>query len=75
MTHKWVLNGKGIYKIRLASSDKVGGKSGGFRIITYSLAEEGENFRVLLITIYDKSEQQNILKDLLIKLIDKILNS
>ncbi len=32
--------GKGIYKIRISTSDKTSGKSGGFRLITYTIEEK-----------------------------------
>ena len=53
-----------IYKIRLAVKSKGKGKSGGMRIITYvidlELKEESENTIIYLLTIYDKSESENI---------------
>ena len=45
------------YKIRLAIKSKGKGKSGGARIITYSITEDRE---IYLLTIYDKSEMENI---------------
>ncbi|MES2428436.1 MAG: type II toxin-antitoxin system RelE/ParE family toxin [Bacteroidota bacterium] len=57
------------YKIRLSISSKGKGKSGGARVITYALIKEQT---VFLLTIYDKSEKENIndkeLKDLLSQL-------
>ncbi|MDZ7936524.1 MAG: hypothetical protein U5M51_16495 [Emticicia sp.] len=50
--------GKNCYKIRLKISSKNTGKSGGARIITY-VHVEGET--VTLLSIYDKSEQGDIL--------------
>lgn len=49
--------GNSCYKIRLSIASKNKGKSGGARVITYALIE---NNTVFLITIYDKSEQENI---------------
>lgn len=49
--------GNSCYKIRLSIASKNKGKSGGARVITYVLIE---NNTVFLITIYDKSEQENI---------------
>ena len=49
--------GSNAFKIRLAISSKNKGKSGGARIITYFITEENE---VFLLSIYDKSEQENI---------------
>jgi hypothetical protein len=49
--------GKGCYKIRLAISIKGKGKSGGARIITcVKVTPEA----VVLLTIYDKSEKEDI---------------
>ena len=47
--------GAGLYKIRLGSASKGGGKSGGFRIITYYVEQTAEGEVVYLVTIYDKS--------------------
>jgi hypothetical protein len=49
-----------IYKIRLADESKGKGKSGGFRIITYLVKEDSSSFEILLLTIYDKSEDATI---------------
>ena len=49
--------GKNCYKIRLAISAKGKGKSGGARVITYvAVIKE----TIVLISIYDKSEQSAI---------------
>lgn len=49
--------GNGCYKVRLAIESKGKGKSGGARVITH-VHVEGEN--IFLLTIYDKSEKENI---------------
>ena len=49
--------GNNCYKIRLSIASKGKGKSGGARVITY--VRVVQNF-VYLLTIYDKSEQENI---------------
>lgn len=49
--------GDGVYKIRLAIKSKGKGKSGGARVITYVVTEDGE---VYLLTIYDKSEFDSV---------------
>lgn len=55
--------GNNCYKIRLAIASKGKGKSGGARIITYLQVSVTI---VYLLSIYDKSEQENISdKDLL----------
>lgn len=49
--------GDDCYKIRLAIASKNKGKSGGSRVITYVVVED---IAIYLLTIYDKSEQDNI---------------
>lgn len=49
--------GNNCYKIRLAIASKGKGKSGGARIITHVYITEKI---VFLLSIYDKSEQENI---------------
>lgn len=66
-----------VYKIRLAIKSKGKGKSGGARVITYlelDLKIEEETTNIFLLTIYDKSDMENISKneiDDLIKGINK----
>lgn len=52
--------GGGLYKIRLGSASKGGGKSGGFRVITYYVEATADGEIVYLVTIYDKSEEASI---------------
>jgi len=61
--------GAGLYKIRLGSASKGGGKSGGFRVITYYVEQTAEGEIVYLVTIYDKSEEASIAKEDLLKLL------
>lgn len=49
--------GNGCYKIRLAIASKGKGKSGGARVITCLKVTEKA---VYLLTMYDKSEKENI---------------
>lgn len=49
--------GGNLRKIRLAIRSKAKGKSGGARVITYVYLEGN---RVHLLTVYDKSERENI---------------
>ena len=51
--------GNGLRKVRLAISSKNKGKSGGARVITYTLLLEQEG-KLVLLTIYDKSERETI---------------
>lgn len=58
-----ILIGKDTYKIRLAVKSKGKGKSGGMRVITYvevTVVENKEESDVYLLSIYDKSEYENI---------------
>ena len=53
--------GNGVRKVRLGVEAKGGGKSGGMRVITYSLNRiDDENIEVTLLYIYDKSEMENV---------------
>jgi mRNA-degrading endonuclease RelE of RelBE toxin-antitoxin system len=49
--------GNNCYKIRIAVESKGKGKSGGARVITYLYVETET---VYLLTIYDKSEKENL---------------
>lgn len=64
--------GGNLYKIRLASNSKSGGKSGGFRVITYAIEQTIHGTIVYLVTIYDKSEENSIPKKILQKLVKDI---
>ena len=52
--------GQGCYKIRLAITSKNKGKSGGARVITHVRVVQDT---VFLLSIYDKSEQEDIADD------------
>ena len=61
--------GKNCFKIRIAIASKGKGKSGGARIITNFVIKEKTIF---LITIYDKSDKENITDKELIELLNAI---
>ncbi|MDR3286370.1 MAG: type II toxin-antitoxin system RelE/ParE family toxin [Prevotellaceae bacterium] len=63
--------GNNIFKIRLSIASKRKGKSGGARIITYVLVS---NETVYLLSIYDKSDQDDISDKKLQELIAKLYN-
>ena len=63
--------GDDLYKIRLAVKSKNKGKSGGFRIITYLLTNDNKSFNINLLTLYDKSEVEDIAKEELLKIVKK----
>ena len=50
----------GIRKIRLAISSKGKGKSGGARVITYTVLTSVEDGNVFLMNIYDKSDFSSV---------------
>lgn len=50
----------GIRKIRMSISSKGRGKSGGARIITYTILATEEAGKVYLIDIYDKSDYSTV---------------
>ena len=58
--------GNNCYKVRVANSSVPTGKSGGFRVITLFKVEKE---KIILLTIYSKSEKESIsddeLKDIL----------
>ena len=66
-----VLITENTYKIRLASTDKNSGKSGGFRIITYLIEEKEDGIEINLMLIYDKSEESAVTKTEILKIMKK----
>jgi hypothetical protein len=60
--------GRQCYKIRLAIKSKGQGKSGGARVITCVVAVKES---VVLLTIYDKSEKEDISEVVLKKLLEE----
>lgn len=53
--------GNNTYKVRMAIASKGNGKSGGARVITYAVtALTPDEYRVTLLTIYDKSEMESV---------------
>ncbi|WP_369818103.1 type II toxin-antitoxin system RelE/ParE family toxin [Pedobacter sp. R20-19] len=61
--------GKNCFKIRIAITSKGKGKSGGARVITNFIITEST---VYLLSIYDKSEQDNISDKELLELLKEI---
>jgi hypothetical protein len=49
--------GNNVYKIRIAITSKGKGKSGGARVISFVYVQ---NEQIFLLSIYDKSEKENI---------------
>ena len=63
--------GKGVRKVRMAIEAKGKGKSGGARVITYNLEQDGDTIIIDLLTIYDKGEISNISDNFIKYLLDK----
>ena len=61
--------GNNTFKIRVKNTDLNKGKSAGYRVITYCINELQE---ISLVTIYSKSDKENILDLELIELIKQI---
>ncbi len=61
--------GNGCYKIRVAIQSKGKGKSGGSRVITHVIAIKED---VYLLTVYDKSDKEDISDKELQKLLKEI---
>lgn len=65
--------GKHTYKNRMAITSKGKGKSGGARVITYNIQQQSEDEVVItLMTIYDKSEIDNVSDAYLRSLVQQI---
>jgi len=67
--------GNDTYKIRLAVKSKGKGKSGGLRVITHlevNLHIDEESQNIYLLSIYDKTDTESILKKEIIRIISKI---
>lgn len=64
--------GRNAYKIRIAVKSKGKGKRAGIRVITYLEVDIfiAELSKIFLLTIYDKSETEQITKDELTRLIN-----
>ena len=65
--------GHHTYKARMAIASKGKGKRGGARVITYNLVQESESeVLVILMSIYDKNEINNVSDSYLRSLIQEI---
>lgn len=65
----------GIRKIRMAISSKGRGKSGGARIITYTVFVAENQGRVYLMNIYDKSDFSTVELSIIKQLIEELRNN
>ena len=65
--------GRHTYKNRMAITSKGKGKSGGARVITYNLQKKNDDeVLITLMTIYDKSDIENISDAYLRSLISEV---
>ena len=53
-------SGHNTYKYRMSIASKGKGKSGGTRVITYNVQTTGDDLLITLMSIYDKSEINNV---------------
>ena len=68
--------GHHIYKNRMAIASKGKGKSGGARVITYNLQQlNDEEVLITLMSIYDKSDIENVSDAYLQSLVQQIESS
>ncbi len=61
----------GVRKIRMAIASKGRGKSGGARVITYTIVVKENEGRVYLIEIYDKGDFSTIDTSIISKVIEE----
>lgn len=53
--------GNNTRKVRMVIMSKGGGKSGGARVITYTITMQAPDvYKITLLTIYDKSEMESV---------------
>lgn len=65
--------GQHTYKHRMAIASKGKGKSGGARVVTYNVQQTGsEEVLITLMTIYDKSDIENVSDAYLRSLVQQI---
>ena len=63
--------GRHLRKVRMSITSKGKGKSGGARVITYTVIIAEMDADIKLLTIYDKSERENITDKELLDLMQK----
>lgn len=64
--------GQNTYKHRMAIASKGKGKSGGARVITYNVKQFSDDVLVTLMSIYDKSEIDNVSDAYLRQLVSEV---
>ena len=65
--------GHNTYKNRMSIASKGKGKRGGARVITYNIKQEADDVNITLMTIYDKSEIENVSDAYLRKLVEQLM--
>ena len=63
--------GRHLRKVRMSITSKGKGKSGGARVITYTVILAETDTEIKLLTIYDKSERENFSDKVLLELMIK----
>lgn len=64
--------GNGVRKVRFGIASKGKGKSGGMRVITFSINKiDDDNIEVTLLYLYDKSEMGNVSNKFIAYLLNK----
>ena len=63
--------GRHLRKVRMSITSKGKGKSGGARVITYTVILAETDTEIKLLTIYDKSERENLTDKELLELMIK----
>lgn len=66
--------GNGIYKTRMSISSKGKGKSGGARVLTYNIVETEQGLTIVLLSIFDKSEIENVTDNYIKSLVKQAKN-
>ncbi len=61
-----------IRKIRMAISSKGKGKSGGARVITYTLVYSSDGGRIYLMNVYDKSDYSTVDVSIIEKIVKEL---
>lgn len=65
--------GKGVRKVRMAVASKGKGKSGGVRILTYSINKTTDDeVTITLLSVYDKSKISNVTDEYISLLVNEI---
>lgn len=62
----------GVRKIRMAITSKGRGKSGGARVITYTVAVSEASGEVYIVEVYDKSDSSSVVASVIKEKIEKL---